>query len=97
MGEFTPAESGHRFVVWDTRQYDLERQVIEQYFIFEEVSEHGQVISKTYSPLTLRYVFRYEMQHWLALCGFEVEARYGDFERGPFRPGGEQVWVARRR
>ncbi len=27
---------------------------------------------------------------------FRVEALYGDFQRGPFRYGGEQVWVARR-
>lgn len=94
--EFIHPDTGHRVVVWDTRQYDPERQILEQYFIFEELDEEGRVLTKTYSPLTLRYVYRYEMRYLLELCGYKVEALYGDFRRGPFRYGGEQVWVARR-
>lgn len=94
--EFIHPDTGHRVVVWDTRQYDPERQIIEQYFIFEELDDNGRVISKAYAPLTLRYVYRYEMQHLLELCGFKVEALYGDFRRGPFRYSGEQIWITRR-
>lgn len=54
------------------------------------------MIAKTYSPLTLRYVYRYEMRYLLELSGYKVEALYGDFQRGAFRYGGEQVWVARK-
>lgn len=94
--EFIHPDTGRRVVVWDTRQYDPERQLLEQYFIFEELDDEGKVVNKTYSSLTLRYVFRYEMRYLLELCGYKVEALYGDFRRGPFRYGGEQVWVARR-
>lgn len=94
--EFIHPETGHRFLVWDTRQYNMERQIIEMYFIFEELDDDGRVISKSYSPLTLRYAYRYEMQYLLELCGYSIEALYGDFQRGPFRYGGEQVWVARK-
>ena len=93
VSEFVNPASGNRVVAWDTRQYDLQRQVLEQYYIFEEL-EDGQVVSKTYSPLTLRMVYRYEMQYLLELCGFRIEALYGSFGRGPFRYGGEQIWVA---
>lgn len=96
-GEFIHPETGHRIVVWDTRQYDPERQMLNQYHIFEELDNGGRVVSKSYSPLTIRYVYRYEMQYLLELCGYKVEALYGDFSRGPFRYGGEQIWVARRR
>jgi SAM-dependent methyltransferase len=96
VSEFIHPETGRRFAVWDTRQYDAERQVISQYFIYEELDDEGRVVSKTYAPLTLRYIFRYEMQHLLELCGYKVEALYGDFRRGPFRYGGEQIWVARK-
>jgi SAM-dependent methyltransferase len=96
VSEFIHPETGHRFVVWDTREYDAERQVIRQYFIHEELDDEGRVISKTYAPLTLRYVYRYEMQHLLELCGYKIEALYGDFRRGLFRYGGEQIWVARK-
>ncbi len=94
--EFVHPESGRRVVVWDTREYDHERQVLDQYFIYEELDEAGRVLVKTYAPLTLRWVYRYEMQYLLELCGFSVEALYGDFARGPFRAGDEQIWIARR-
>jgi len=95
--EFIRPDTGRRVIVWDTRQYEPEEQLIRQYFVFEELSEEGRVVEKTYTPLVLRYLYRYEMQHLLELCGFEVEALYGDFDRGPFRYGGEQIWIARRK
>lgn len=96
QSEFVRPDTGCRVVVWDTRRYDPERQLVEADFIFEELDDEGKVISKTYSPLTLRYVYRYEMQYLLELCGYRVEALYGDFRRGPFRYGGEQIWIARK-
>jgi hypothetical protein len=54
------------------------------------------MVVRVHATLTLRYVFRYEMEHLLARCGFEVEALHGDFHRGPFVPGNEQIWVTRR-
>lgn len=94
--EFVHPRTGRRVSVWDTCQYDPGQQIIEQYFIFEELDDSGKVIDKTYAPLRLPYVFRYQMQHLLELCGYHVEALYGDFGRGPLRYGGEQIWVARK-
>lgn len=94
--EFVHPETGHRVIVWDTRQYDPENQTLEQYFIFEELDEDGKVIEKSYTPLLLRYIHRFEMQYLLELCGYQVTALYGDFNRGIFRYGGEQIWIARR-
>jgi len=91
--EFFHPDTGNRVFVWDTRQYDPERQMIEQYWLFEELDTDGTVVSKTYVPLTLRYVFRYEMQYLLELCGYRIVALYGDFSRSAFRYGGEQIWV----
>jgi len=94
--EFTHPHNGHRVVIWDSRRYDCEQQVLVEDRILEELDDSGRVISRNYATLTLRYNSRYEMQHLLNLCGFEVEALFGDFERGPFRYGGEQIWIARR-
>lgn len=94
--EFSHPETGRRVLVWDTREYDVGEQIIRQYFVFEELDEDGHVVSKRFNPLVLRYLFRFEMQHLLELSGFQVDALYGDFDRGPFRSGGEQVWVASR-
>ncbi|GAB4305613.1 MAG: class I SAM-dependent methyltransferase [Candidatus Bipolaricaulota bacterium] len=94
--EFTDPATGRRVLVWDTREYQTEEQTLRQYFVFEELDEGGNVVAKRFNPLVLRYLFRYEMQHLLELSGFRVEALYGDFARGPFRSGREQVWVAAR-
>jgi len=94
--DFVHPETERQVILSDTRHYDIERQIIEQYYIFEELDDDGYVVSKHYSHMTLRYIFRYEMEHLLELCGFQVEALYGDFKRGPFVRGGEQIWLARK-
>ena len=94
--EFVHPDTGQRVVVWFSGQYDPERQLLDAYFIFEELDAEGRALAKTYSPLTLRYVYRYEMRYLLELCGYKVEALYGDFQRSSFRYGGEQIWVARK-
>ena len=95
--EFDDAESGNRVVVWATRTYDLQRQVLTEDRMFEELDGSGKMVARSYSDLVLRYTFRYEMEHLLELSGFQIEDLFGDFQRGPFHYGGEQVWVARRR
>jgi SAM-dependent methyltransferase len=95
-GEFIRPDNGNRVVIWDAIKYDLEKQIINEDRVFEEIDGAGNVVSKSYSALHLRFIYRYEMQHLLELCGFKIEAFYGDFKRGPFRYGGEQVWVARK-
>lgn len=94
--EFTRADNGHKVVVSESRKYDTDQQVLTEDRIFEELDASGEVISKAYGVLSLRYAFRYETQHLLELCGYKIEALYGDFERGPFRSGNEQIWVARK-
>jgi SAM-dependent methyltransferase len=44
---------------------------------------------------TLRYFFRYEVEHLLARCGFRVCAVYGDFDRSPLVDASpEMIFVA---
>jgi hypothetical protein len=42
--EFTNPATGNRVVIWDTRKYDLEAQVIDEDRIFEEIDRDGVVI-----------------------------------------------------
>lgn len=94
--ETVDPKSGNRVTMQCSAVHDLERQVIEADFTFEEFDGEGKMVSQVHAPLTLRWIYRYEMQYLLELCGFTVEALYGDFNRGPFRYGGEQIWVARK-
>ncbi len=46
----------------------------------------------------MRYLFRYEAEHLLARCGFEVEALYADYDMSPFgsKNPGELIFVSRK-
>ncbi|PKO21633.1 MAG: class I SAM-dependent methyltransferase [Chloroflexi bacterium HGW-Chloroflexi-1] len=46
----------------------------------------------------MRYLFRFEAEHLLARCGFEVEALYADYDRSPYgsKYPGELIFVARK-
>lgn len=92
--EFTHPENGRRVVLYNSVHYDRTAQLLIEQRIFEELDDDGRVLDRVHATLRLRYVFRYEMEHLLARCGFRIEALYGDFNRGPFEPGNEQVWVA---
>ena len=93
---FKHPETGNQVIEWESRWYILEEQLIDEVRIFEEFDGNGKTVSRHYIPSKLRFVYRYEMQNLLELCGYEIEALYGDFKRGGFRHGGEQVWVARK-
>lgn len=96
-GEFQHPKSGNRVIVWIARRSsDFATQVLTEDWIFEEINEDGRVVARDIRTLSLRYFFRYEMQHLLEGAGFKIEALYGDFRRGPFRHAGEQIWTAQR-
>lgn len=94
--EITDPDSGQRVVVYDARRYDLEAQTIYQEWTFETLDDNGIMVRREYAHIELRYTYRYEMQYLLELCGFEVESLYGDFQRGAFKHGYQQVWIARK-
>ena len=66
---------------------------------WEEINADGEVAHRWESgPVRLHCVFRFEMEHLLALTGFEVEAVYGSFLREELTDEStEMVWVAKSR
>ncbi|MBI4337125.1 MAG: methyltransferase domain-containing protein [Chloroflexi bacterium] len=90
-------QSGRRFVVWAENCFDRDSQVDYARLTIDEVDGEQRSLQRYYRDYTMRYLGRYEAQHLLELCGFEVEALYGDFSRGAFtEDSDEMVWVARR-
>lgn len=79
-------------IVWETCAYDLEAQTVTCSRIFEEFDRGGESRRRTRAEVRLRYVHRYEMQYLAELCGYRIVGLYGEFQRGPFRHGGEQIW-----
>ena len=95
--EFLDPQTGHRIMMWDSRHYRLNEQLIENVFIYDEVDETGLVVRRYYKPLKLRWMYRYETEHLLARSGFAVQTLYGSFDRRPFDEGSrEMIWAARK-
>jgi SAM-dependent methyltransferase len=59
--------------------HDRPRQVLEMELIYLDKAG-GE---RSTAPLTMRYFFRYEMEHLLARCGFRVLDVLGDFDGSP--------------
>ena len=82
---------------WVSRQYSPAAQELNETRADVLLSDDGATIQRVERNLRLRWVYRYEMEHLLALCGFEVEALYGWFDGTPFTDeSNEMVWVAHR-
>jgi SAM-dependent methyltransferase len=95
--EFVDPMNQQRITVWRSLWYDTFRQRIHARFVYERLDDDGTVLSRHHKRYTLCYIFRNEMEHLLNVCGYEVEALYGDFERTAFGPkSSEMVWVARK-
>lgn len=94
--ELVHPHTGEHILVWNWSDFDAERQMIEQELLFETVDGAGETVAESLQHFAVRYTHRYEMQYLLEACGFQIDNLYGDFQRGPFRSGGQQVWVARK-
>jgi SAM-dependent methyltransferase len=77
-----------------SRDNDPHAQILEEVWLFTERETGGQVRREERELLRMRWSYRYEMQHLLELCGFEVVAEYSGFDGEPPAYGKEQVWVA---
>jgi len=69
-------------------------QINEVELIYHITSPDGRE-ERIVEPLTLRYFFRYELEHLLARGGFRVMDVFGDFDRSPLRDDSpEMIFVA---
>jgi SAM-dependent methyltransferase len=73
-------------------RHDRARQVQHMELIFT----NRQTTAREAMPLVMRYFFRYELEHLLARCGFEVEEVLGDFDGSPVgEDAKELIFVSR--
>lgn len=64
--------------------------------VWDELDSSAQIIDRVESgPIQLHCVFRFEMEHLLALLGYSIQAVYGDFHRQQLTDdSSEMIWVA---
>ena len=80
------------------RSVDFLDQRIDSEIILDVTHSDGRR-ERVSHPVRQRYLFRYEAEHLLERCGFEVEALYSDFQgslHGAVYPG-LLVFVAKKR
>jgi len=95
MNRFSRPATGNQVVEWSSWDYNITEQTIEEQRNYVEYAPDGDFVKSSFVTLRIRYIFRWEMHHLLELCGYRIEALYGDFKRAPFRARGEQIWIAR--
>ena len=87
---------GGTIVLWAQNGWNPVEQVNDVRMVIEEVSDTGVVERRLIREFEQRYTFRYEMEHLLELCGFDLDEVCGDFEGGPVTEDSEDlVWLAR--
>lgn len=72
-------------------------QTIESKHVYTITEANGEQNTFT-TTHPMRYFFRYEIEHLLARCGFEIEAVLSDFQETPFddfKPG-EMIFLSRK-
>ena len=76
---------------------DLFNQVLSIEMIYYVTHPDGRQERLVHS-FSMRYFFRYEMEHLLVRAGFAVEQVYGDYERNPYGSTypGDLIFVARK-
>ena len=76
--------------------YDIANQRLRSRCRYERTAS-GAEATVSEHMLELHYFFRFEMEWMLEACGFEVEALYGNVDRGAFTADSpEMIFVARK-
>jgi SAM-dependent methyltransferase len=76
---------------------DRWRQINQIELIYDVTHPDGRT-ERLVHPFPMRYLFRFEAEHLLARCGFEIEQVYADYDRSPYgsQYPGELIFVAKK-
>ncbi len=72
-------DSGALVQKFVAQQSNLAEQTSYITFIYDEIDSAGRV-RRSALPFTMRWVYRYELEHLLARAGFALEAVYGSYD-----------------
>jgi SAM-dependent methyltransferase len=83
----------HKFVV---QHADTATQTIYVQFIYDELDAEGHV-RRSVLPFTMRWLYRYELEHLLARAGFALEAVYGSYDLDEYSATGDLMLTVARK
>ncbi len=87
---FFDPDSGHRIMKLVASRVDWTTQRQEITYVFDELLKDGGV-QRTVVPMTLRHVFRYELELLLDRAGYSLEDLYGDYDLSSYGEGGPRM------
>lgn len=92
----TSESSGRRYSAEVARtRFDHTAQIRRDLWRYQEFGPDGQSLREETREMALRWTYRWELHHLLALCDLSVEAEYSDFKGSPPAYGKELVLVAK--
>ena len=89
------ASNGNLVQKFVYRSVDLAAQHQQVQFCYDEIQPDGQV-RRCVLPFGMRWLYRYEAEHLLARCGFELQAVYGSYELDPYTSESERMLIVAR-
>lgn len=89
-------EDGTRVQKFVSQEIDAAAQHNFVTFLYDELSAEG-FVRRHILPITMRWVYRYELEHLLARAGFLIESLYGSYELDSYTSDSELMLVVARR
>jgi SAM-dependent methyltransferase len=87
---FTEPETGHVVMQQSVSEFNRTDQLQFITWIYDEIGENN-VLQRTVSPLTLRYVFPTELDLLLELNSLKCIERFGGYDQSPFEEGCDRL------
>lgn len=88
--------TGHTVQWYWRHEIDLEQQMRHLVYILDEIDE-DRVVRRMQIPVSLRFVYRFEMELLLQASAFTVETVYGSYNLEPFNSHSPRmIFVARK-
>ncbi len=92
-----PLDDEHSLIHFCATICDEHRQILSEEHVIHVVDENGTVLRTETLPMERAWITPREMDNLVRLCGFDVEAVFGDFDCQPFDAAStEMIWVLRK-
>jgi len=87
---FEREENGRKIRRYFSTQRHASTQMMDCRFRWE-IEEASGAVEEFSEEFTMRWFFRYELEHALARSGFRVESLWGDFDRSPLHDDSKEM------
>ena len=87
---------GTRVQKFVAQHADMAAQLSHVTFIYDEIDAEGRVCRGTL-PFTMRWIYRYELEHLLARAGFALDAVYGSYDLDDYSAESELLLAVARK